>query len=317
MNNLLLDSLITGLPLVPLVLGIFMIFRVREDMDLTITGSFAAGGSVAAKLISDGHHWAVAMVAAMLIGLVAGGVTVLQHVLFGVPIILAGLVTALGVFTVNLRIMGMPALSLGDRATMFSSFDGYAPDVASWLTVACLAGVGLGAVVLVGTFLTTDLGLALRASGVSSQLVRAQAADESLLIGLNVMLANALCGLSGALLVQVQGFADVNMGSTLLVAGLGSLLLGELVATAGVGRQARHLASGLAAVLIGAVLYRIIVSGAIELGLDPKDLQLVTALILVAAFALTRLGAGRKQLDLVIRRKVRRTTDLSREKSLA
>ena len=287
MSGILTDALFTGLPLVPLVLGIFLIFRIREDMDLTITGSFASGGATAASWIAAGGSWQLAMLAAAVVGALAGAFTVALHLLLRVPIILGGLVTALGIYSVNLRIMGTPALSLGEGATIFTPFDGLSPAASSWLTILVLFLVGAATVAAVGYFLTTDLGLALRASGSSSELVKAQGANEAVLITINVLLANALCGLSGALLVQVQGFADVNMGATLLVAGLGSMLLGELVTTRGAGRAA-PLRDGLIAIFVGAVLYRAILTLAIELGLDPKDLQLATALTLVAAFALNR-----------------------------
>jgi putative ABC transport system permease protein len=284
MSGTIVDTLITGLPLVPLVLGIYLVLRIREDFDLTVEGSFTIGGAVAAALLVNGQPVAVALALAILAGAGAGLITTAVHVGLGVPIILAGLVTTIGLYSIDLRVMETPSIALTSATTLFSGFDGLSPAERDWAIIGVLALIGVIVLAGVGLFLRTEIGLALRVSGANTRLVRSQGVNERFLIALNLLLANALCGLSGALLVQGQGFADVNMGAGVLVAGLGALLLGELVTRPSGSRILR----GLAAVLVGAVLYRLVLTIAINAGLPPTDLKLATALTLIAAFALHR-----------------------------
>lgn len=295
MTGTLLDTLVTGLPLVPLVLGIYLVLRIREDFDLTVEGSFTIGGAVAAALLAHGKPVAVAMGLAILAGAGAGLITTLVHIGLGVPIILAGLVTTIGLYSIDLRVMDTPSIALTSATTLFSGFDGLSPEARDWAIVGVLSLVAVIVLVAVGLFLRTEIGLALRVSGANTRLVRSQGVNERFLIALNLLLANALCGLSGALLVQGQGFADVNMGAGVLVAGLGALLLGELVTRPTGSRILR----GLAAVLIGAVLYRLVLTVALNAGLPPTDLKLATAVTLIAAFALQRAlswGGARRRM---------------------
>jgi putative ABC transport system permease protein len=269
---------------VPLVLGIYLVLRIREDFDLTVEGSFTIGGAVAAALLVHGQPVAVALALAILAGAGAGLITTVVHIGLGVPIILAGLVTTIGLYSIDLRVMETPSIALTSATTLFSGFDGLSPGERDWAIIGVLAVIGVIVLAGVGLFLRTEIGLALRVSGANTRLVRSQGVNERFLIALNLLLANALCGLSGALLVQGQGFADVNMGAGVLVAGLGALLLGELVTRPSGSRILR----GLAAVLVGAVLYRLVLTIAINAGLPPTDLKLATALTLIAAFALHR-----------------------------
>jgi putative ABC transport system permease protein len=283
----LIDTLITGLPLVPLTLAIYMILRVREDFDLTVEGSFAIGGAVCAVLLSKHSSVPVSMIAGIAAGAGAGLITTGMHIGLKVPIILAGLVTSLGLYSVELRVMGTPSIALTDTATLFSGFADMSPRSRDWASIGVLALFAVAALVAIGLFLRTELGLALRVSGRNVPLVRSQGVNPNALIAVNLVIANALAGLSGTLIVQNQSFADVSMGVGILLSALGALLLGELITRPSGSRLVR----GLLAVLVGALVFRLILTVAINAGLPPTDLKLATALTLVFAFALQRVLA--------------------------
>ncbi|MFC4056194.1 ABC transporter permease [Actinomadura syzygii] len=281
------DTFVTGLPLVPLVLGIYLVMRIREDFDLTVDGSFAIGGAVGGTALVHGVPVPFAMALAIAAGVGAGLVTTVVHLGLGVPIMLAGLVTSLGLYSINLRTMGTPSVSLTSEHTLFSGLQALDPVARDWVSIAILFLFAVAALGAVGLFLRTEIGLALRVSGHNTRLIRSQGVSERRLIAINLLLANGLSSLSGVLVVQNQGFADVNMGVGVLIAGLGALLLGELITRPGGSRILR----GLLAVLIGAVLYRLVLTMALNAGLSPTDLNLVTALTLIGAFALNRVVA--------------------------
>jgi putative ABC transport system permease protein len=296
MSQTIVDTLLTGLPLVPAVVGIWMIFRLRADFDLTIDASFATGGAVTAALLSHGHGVAPTMAAAIAASGAMGLMTAGLHLLLRVPVLLAGVAMSIGFYSVDLRIMDTPSISLLDGDTLFSGFAGLTPDQADWATIAVLAAIVIALLAALGLFLRTELGLALRASGVNERMTRSQGADVRLLLCLSLVIANALAGLSGSLVVQSDGFADVNMGAGTLVAGIGAVLLGELLLRPTASRVARTMA----ALLAGALAYRLILVGALRLGLPATDLKAVTALTLVAAIAAERYG--RPLFGLVRRR---------------
>ncbi len=305
MSQVIVDTLLTGLPLVPAVVGIWMIFRLRADFDLTIDASFATGGAVTAALLAGGHGVAPTMAAAIAASGAMGLMTAGLHLLLRVPVLLAGVAMSIGFYSVDLRIMGTPSISLLDGDTLFSGFDGLTPDQADWATIAVLAAIVIALLVALGLFLRTELGLALRASGVNERMTRSQGADVRLLLCLSLVIANALAGLSGSLVVQSDGFADVNMGAGTLVAGIGAVLLGELLLRPTASRIARTMA----ALLAGALAYRLILVGALRLGLPATDLKAVTALTLVAAIAAERYG--RPLFGLVRRRMTTLATPLT------
>lgn len=285
-STLLTDTLVTGLPFVPLVMGIYLVFRIRNDFDLTVDGSFVTGGAVGAMALVHGFGVPAAMVLAILAGGAAGLVTAALHIALRVPVILAGLATSIGLFSVNLHVMdGTPTVPLSGAATLFSGFDGLSAAARDWATIGVLIGVCVITLAAVGLFLRTEIGLALRVSGVNPALARSQGVHELALAALSLVLANALCGLSGALVVQQQGFADVNMGVGTLLAGVGAFLVGELFTRPSGSRVLR----ALLAVFFGQLVYRFVLVFALQAGLPASDLKLATALALVAAFVANRL----------------------------
>jgi putative ABC transport system permease protein len=284
-SNLLTDTLVTGLPYVPLVMGVYLVFRIRNDFDLTVEGSFAMGGAVTATALLAGRGVFGSMILAVLAAGAAGLFTAGLHLTLRVPVILAGLVTSIGLYSVNLHIMhDQPTIALTSLTTLFSGFDTLSSAASDRATIAVTLAFALAVLIAMGVFLRTEIGLALRISGVNVPLARSQGVNDRALIALSLFVGNALAGLSGSILVQQQGFADVNMGVGALLLGIGAYLLGELVMRPSGSKILR----ALAAVLVGTLLYRFILVFALQAGLEATDLKLATALTLIAAFALQR-----------------------------
>jgi putative ABC transport system permease protein len=281
MTQTVLDTLVTGLPLVPVFMGIYLVFRIRDDFDLTIGGTFALGAAVVAVALSHGLSVSAAMLLAVAACAVAGLVTAALHLALRIPVLLAGLVMSLALYSVNLHVMGSPTVSLGTAATLFSAAGSLSPDAGALVVSGILAG--LLAVVLgaLGLFLKTEVGLALRATGVNPRMARSQGVNDRALMALSLMLANALAGLGGCLTAQNQGFADVNMGTGTFVAGVGAVLLGELLVRPGRSTVTRIVL----AVVAGTLGYELVLVVALREGLAASDLQGATALTLVVAVA--------------------------------
>lgn len=299
----LVDTLVTGLPFVPAFAGIWLVMRMRDDFDLTIDGSFTLGGAVTATLLVAGAPIVVAMLAGMVGGLIAGLITATLHLSLGIPVILAGLVMSLALFSLNLHVMGTPSISLASVDTMFSPLAGldgmgpagYGRDLASIGVIAVICLLVLGG--LAG-FLRTEVGLGLRATGRNPLMARSNGVHERRMLVLNLAAANALTGLSGALVVQNQGFADVNMGTGTLIAGAGALLLGELL----LRPSGSTIGRAIVAIAVGTVAYRLVLVVALRAGLPASDLKLVTALTLILAFAAQLAGRRLGQVSLWRRR---------------
>jgi putative ABC transport system permease protein len=285
MRFLVTDTLIAGLPLLPVVMGIYLVVRIRQDFDLTVDGSFTLGGAITAVLLNHGLGVPLAMLVAVAVAAVAGLVTTGLHLAFRIPVILAGLVMSIGMTTLNLHVLGRPSISLDSSQTLFGGLIGLAPEVQDWLTIAILAAFAAVFLAAVGYLLLTEVGLALRATGVNPRMARAQGVDDRHSLALCLALANASAGLSGALTVQSQGFSDSSTGTGTLLAGVGAVMLGELIARPG---GASRVGRVIAAVVAGTLLYRLILVGALRAGLQATDLSGITALTLVAAVALNR-----------------------------
>lgn len=281
--NIVLDTLVTGLPLVPLALGVYLVFRIRQDFDLTVEGSFALGGAVSATALAAGANPFLAVFAGSLAGALAGAVTAALHLTLGIPVLLAGLVMSIGLFSVTLHVLGGPTVGLTRADTIFSAV-GAIGDAGQIVVLAVLVAAVLGAFAL---FLRTEAGLALRASGASPVMVRSLGIGDPAVVLLSLCPANLLAALSGALVVQIQGFADVNMGIGMFVAAVGAVLLGSLL----VRSSASQLLRIVGAVLVGALAYRLVLVGALRIGLPAADLKGITALTLLAAITVQRYGS--------------------------
>ena len=263
-----------------MAVGVFLTYRIINVSDLTVDGSFATGGAVCVVLMRSGMNPYLALLIAILAGMAAGLVTAMLHTRCGIPAILAGILTQLALYSVNLRIMsGKANLPIGvDKYDLLVS-QRYVREF-SLENPILLAAVAL--VVLIGIlywFFGTEYGSALRATGANPHMARAQGINTKTAITVGLMLSNGLVALSGALIAQYQGAVDVNMGRGAIVIGLAAVIIGEVI----FGKVFRNFALKLAAVAIGAVVYYLVLQVVLQLGLNTNDLKLITAMI-VAMF---------------------------------
>ena len=272
-----------------MALGIYITFRLLDVADLTVDGSFTTGGAVTVVLILAGWPAWAALVVATLAGLLAGLVTGLLHTKLGIPAILAGILTQLALFSVNLHIMGMAAnkaVSV-DKYSLVLSLR-YVP--AAILTGAIIA---LALVSVLYWYFGTEQGSAIRATGNNPAMSRALGIniDNMKLLGLS--LSNGIVALSGGLMAQFQGFADVNMGRGAIVIGLAAVIIGEVVGAALLGKR-RNFYGTLSFVVVGGVLYYLVIVVVLWLKLNTNDLKLFTAVVVGLFLAVPYLRGQRK-----------------------
>ena len=266
-----------------MAIGVYITFRILDVADLTVDGSLATGGAVCVMLIRGGVNPWLAMLCAMAAGMLAGLVTGLFHTRCGIPAILSGILTQLALYSVNLRIMDSKAnqalsvdkypLLVSQRYVRALSLDNPLP----FLLIFTAAIIGL-----LYWFFGTEKGRGIRATGSNPNMARAQGIDTNADIVLGLMLSNGLVALSGALLAQYQGSADVNMGRGGIVIGLAAVIIGEVV----FGKLFINFGLKLAAVSVGAIIYYIVLQIVLQLGLNTNDLKLITALIVAFALAI-------------------------------
>jgi putative tryptophan/tyrosine transport system permease protein len=296
--TLVIGALTIGLILSVLALGVYISFRIFDFPDITAEGSITLGAAVAAVLLVSGTNPLVATAAAFCAGLAAGSVTGVLHTKFRINGLLSGILVMTALYSVNLHVMGKSNVPLLSATT----FGNYAEDAARALgmtdsvrvlgwdvsarDVAILIAV-FGAIVIMGValdwFFRTQLGTAMRATGDNPQMIRALGVDVSVMVILGLAVSNGLIAVSGALLAQYQGFADVQMGIGMLVWGLASVIIGE--ALVGV----RSLGLSIVGTIMGSVLFRLLVAMALRWGLDPNDLKLITAVFVFGALVLPAL----------------------------
>ena len=266
-----------------MAIGVYLTYRILEVSDLTVDGSIATGGAVCVMLMRGGCDPWIALLCAFLAGALAGMVTGLLHTRCGIPAILAGILTQLALYSVNLRIMGGKAnqpigvdkydLLVSQRYVRDLSLDNPIPLVVVFLLV--LIGV-------LYWFFGTEYGSAMRATGANQNMARAQGINTKANVTIGMMLANGLVAMSGALLAQYQGSVDVNMGRGAIVIGLAAVIIGEVL----LSKVFRNFALKLTAVVIGAVIYYIVLQIVLQMGLNTNDLKLLTALIVALFLAL-------------------------------
>ena len=305
--NLLIGAVTIGLILALLGLGVFITYRIYDTLDLTADGSYGVGAAVVAALLVRGVHPLPATAIATLAGSFAGAISGTLRTRFLVNALLAGVLTSTALYSVNLFVMGSGNLSLTSAESLVtlaeelgqrlfglpSSLTVFGTEVsgssiASLVLMALLAG---GLALLLALFMGTDLGLAMRAAGNNPQMARAVAIDVDRMIVIGLALSNGLIALSGALFAQYSGYSNIQMGIGALVAGLANLMVGEAL----LGK--RPIGRWVAGAVIGAVVFRLLVAGAVRAGLNPSALKLVTALFVLGVLVLPQLaskvGAGR------------------------
>lgn len=253
-------------------LALYLSFRVLNIADMTTDGSFTLGCAVSATLAVAGHPY-LALPAAMAAGACAGIVTALLQTKWGVPSILAGIITNTGLYTVNLAVMGFSSnVNMLKTVTIFTPFPGMKIIPAVIITVFVAAILVL--------FLSTRLGLSIRATGDNPDMVRASSINTGLTITIGLAVSNSITALSGAVLAQYQKTADINLGTGMVIIGLASLIIGETLF-----RKGKTWVKILGAI-IGCILYRFIIAIALRLDLPSECLKLVSAVIVALAIAL-------------------------------
>ncbi|AEE16149.1 ABC transporter permease [Treponema brennaborense] len=264
-----------------MALGVYITFKVLDFADLTVDGSFALGGAVSAVMIVNGINPAVSLLAAFVAGGLSGIVTGLLHTKLQIPGILAGILTMIALYSVNIRVMGQantPLLGTVTLMTQFEELFGLDRTVSSLLSGMIFSAVIIAALYW---FFGTETGCAIRATGNNERMVRAQGVNTDTMKIAGLMLSNALVALSGALVAQSQGYADVGMGTGTIVIGLASIIIGEVI----FGRRFSFWYM-LMSVVFGSIIYRIIIAVVLQLGLKSTDLKLLTAVIVALALAI-------------------------------
>jgi putative ABC transport system permease protein len=289
MPGVIAQGLIWGI----LAIGVYITFKVLDFADMTVDGSFSLGGATTVMVILAGFDVSVALLAGVLTAMVAGYVTGILHTVFKIPAILAGILTQLGLYSVNMRIMG--------KSTQAVSVDKY-PLIVSIRFVhetIIVALIFVAAVVaLLYIFFGTEVGSAIRATGCNQNMARAQGINTGRCIRLGLVIGNGLVGLSGGLIAQYQGFSDVNAGRGAIVIGLAAVIIGEVVF------GSRHnFAFKLATSVLGAVIYYIVIQIVLQLGLKSDYLKLLSASIVAVFMAIPAIQGYWQNGKRMIRRK--------------
>jgi putative tryptophan/tyrosine transport system permease protein len=265
-------------------LGVYLSFRVLNFPDLTADGSFPLGGAIAATLIVQGVPAWLATMMALGGGAIAGICTAALNVKFKILNLLASILTMIALYSINLRIMGKPNVSLLGEPTLLKPLQSLLSNLPFWLgTPLVMLVMTLVIKLLIDRFFTTAIGLAMRATGANPDMARAQGINTDAMILLGMGMSNGLIALAGALFAQINGFADVTMGVGTIVFGLAAVIVGETLL------PVKSIAGATIGALVGSILYRFVVAIALNtklFGLQSQDLNLVTAILVTLALVL-------------------------------
>lgn len=307
-----------------MALGVYLSFRILDFPDLTVDGSFVTGAAVAAIAIMNGVPPIIATLLATVAGFLAGCITGVLHTKGKINALLSGILMMIALYSINLRIMGQPNLSLRSESTIWSQLrsvwegtgidsflngllatfglDRFPP---TWVIVFAMILVIIIIKLLTDYYLKTEVGLALRATGDNQQMIRSFSANTDSLIIVGIGLSNALVALSGGLIAQYQGFADIGMGIGLIIIGLASVIIGEaLFGTKTIVRTT-------IAVILGAIVYRIVVTMALRVDfLETGDMKMITAVLVIVALVAPKIIQARKEKKI----RLKKRAELNRQK---
>ena len=280
MSGALLGAVSQGILWGIMVLGVYITYKLLDIADLTVDGSFALGGSVCAVLVVAGVDPLIAVAAAMLAGMLAGAVTGFLHTVFEIPAILAGILTQIALWSVNLRIMGKSNTPLLQSDTIFSRMTELTG--LSSATASIIVGVIVAVAIIAALywFFGTEIGSALRATGNNEHMIRALGVSTAKTKMIALMLSNALVGLSGGLICQSQKYADIGMGT--IVIGLAAIVIGEVLGRLTPGKLTGF-KSRLVSAVAGSVVYFLIRAIVLQMGMDANDMKLLSAVIVALA----------------------------------
>ncbi len=279
-SSLILSTLWQGLLWGILALGVYLTYRVLDIADLTVEGSYPLGAAVAVSFIAGGGSPVVAVVLAFVAGSIAGVVTGLLHTKLKIPALLAGILTMIGLYSINLRVMGNKSnVSILRMDTIYTFFEGFGLNKNESILVCGLLFV-VAIIIFLYWFFGTEIGAAIRATGCNKQMIRAQGVDTDITIILGLLISNGLVSMAGALLGQSQGFADAGMGTGTIVIGLASVIIGEVLF------GTRNFMNWLLAVVGGSIVYRVVIAFVLKMGMNQNDMKLLTAIIVVIALAM-------------------------------
>ena len=300
-----ITALELGLIYALVALGVYLTFRILNFPDLTVDGSFTSGAATAAILIVNGTDPFLASAAAFVVGALAGLITGLLHTKGNINGLLAGILTMIGLYSINLRIMGGANIPLLGEDTVISGLR----DVvgSGWMSILVLVVMALVFKFIIDWYLHTDSGLALQATGDNEQMITSFAVSTDRMKIIGLMISNGLVGLGGAVVAQFQGFADIGMGIGLILVGLASVIVGQAIFGTRVVMQATL------AVVLGAVVYRMAIQFALNVGLNPNDMKLMSAVLVVAALLLPQWKGFQR---IAQRRKKRTALDAAGEATL-
>ncbi|MBC3803254.1 ABC transporter permease [Acetobacterium fimetarium] len=279
MLQIILGAISLGLIWAILTIGVYITFRILDIADMTVEGSIAMGAAIAATAIVNGMNPFAATVLAFLGGMAAGLITGFLHTKLKIPALLAGILTMIALYSINLHIMGKANVSILRMHTIYTPMEnlGVSPtnSVMLFAFISVIAIVGI-----LYWFFGTEVGCAIRATGNNPQMARAQGINTNNMITLGLIISNGLVALCGALIAQSQSFADVQMGIGSIVIGLASVIIGEVI----FGK--RNFLNCLISLVLGAITYRIIIALVLKMGMPANDLKLFTAITVAIALSL-------------------------------
>ena len=268
-----------------MAIGVYITFRILDIADLTVDGTMCTGGAVCIMMMLSGHNVWISMLAATLAGMLAGLATGIFHTFMGIPAILAGILTQLSLYSVNLKIMGKANQAINvDKYNLLVSLRHIKNASLSKNTIFIVAVMCILLIAILYWFFGTEIGCALRATGNNEFMVRALGGNTDTSKVLGLVISNGLISVSGALVAQNQGYGDIKMGTGSIVIGLASIVIGEVI----FGKRF-NFAYILASLIGGAMVYRMIISLVLHFGLSTDDMKLFTAIIVALALGIPAL----------------------------